>query len=404
MDCAKITVLHFDDRSVNLNPIQMTHPPKVLIVDDQPINIKILQRKLERNGIEVLLAYNGIECLEVVARTPPDLILLDVMMPEMDGIETCRRLRAMPETETIPVIFITAKSSKVDRLTGLDTGAVDYIAKPIDLDETLARVRTQLRLQRLNRENLELQERLSEAREAALLGSVTQGIAHNLNNLLGVVIGYLELIRLNPNDDEKTNKNLDSVERAVKRMVDLIGRLGNLTSSRRVPTAPVAISDLVSKSIERLSSDLISIPDHIEIEHSSGPEAEVQTNAEMFENLFCAIIRNAWESYDGLPSATRIVRIRTALQKDRFDRPCAVFEVEDEGTGIPDQIFDSVFDPFFTTKRKVGRGMGLTIAKHAAQNLGGEVTLTQRKDSQGTLATVRILARPETELLAEDVT
>ncbi len=378
----------------------MTTNPKVLIVDDQPINIKILQRKLERNGIDVLLAYNGVECLEVVSKTPPDLILLDVMMPEMDGIETCRRLRAMPETETIPVIFITAKSSRIDRLTGLDTGAVDYIAKPIDLDETLARVRTQLRLQRLNRENFELQERLAEAREAALLGSVTQGIAHNLNNLLGVVIGYLELIRLNPSDDEKTEKNLDAVERAVKRMVDLIGRLGNMTSSRSFATAPVPIGDLVSKSIERLANDFNTLPDHVDVQHANGAEAEVFTNAEMFENTLCAIIRNAWESYEGMPSADRMIRIQTALETDRFDRPCAIFQVEDNGCGIPDQIFETVFDPFFTTKRRVGRGMGLTIAKHSAQNLGGEVVLKQKKDPSGTLAIIRILARPESELLA----
>jgi CheY-like chemotaxis protein len=126
--------------------------PKILVVDDQPINIKLLQRKLERQGMEVFVAYNGRECLNIVGEAKPDLILLDIMMPEMDGIETCQHLKANPETETIPIIFITAKASKEGKLEGLDAGAVDYITKPIDLDETIARVRTQLRLQEMFRE------------------------------------------------------------------------------------------------------------------------------------------------------------------------------------------------------------------------------------------------------------
>ncbi len=112
--------------------------PKILVVDDQPINIKLLQRKLERQGMEVSVAYNGRECLDIVESVQPDLILLDIMMPEMDGIETCQHLKANPNTETIPIMFITAKASKEGKLEGLDAGAVDYITKPIDLDETLA--------------------------------------------------------------------------------------------------------------------------------------------------------------------------------------------------------------------------------------------------------------------------
>jgi len=90
--------------------------PKILVVDDQPINIKLLQRKLERQDMNVLVAYNGRECLDIVEKELPDLILLDIMMPEMDGIETCQHLKANPATETIPIIFITAKASKEGKL------------------------------------------------------------------------------------------------------------------------------------------------------------------------------------------------------------------------------------------------------------------------------------------------
>jgi CheY-like chemotaxis protein len=107
--------------------------PKILVVDDQPINVQLLKRKLEREGMQVLTAYSGHEALDLIAQDKPELILLDVMMPEMDGIEVCQRLQADEETRSIPVIFVTARSSKEGKLEGLGVGAVDYITKPIDL-------------------------------------------------------------------------------------------------------------------------------------------------------------------------------------------------------------------------------------------------------------------------------
>ena len=108
-------------------------------------------------------ANNGLEALEQVKLHKPDLILLDLMMPDMDGIEVCERLQASSDTRSIPVIFVTARTTKESKLEGLAVGAVDYITKPIDLDETVARVQTQLRFAAINRENLELQRRLEES-------------------------------------------------------------------------------------------------------------------------------------------------------------------------------------------------------------------------------------------------
>src|ERR1044071_4103401 len=181
--------------------------PSILVVDDQPINVQLLKRKLEREGIRIIAAYTGLEALEFVKKDKPDLILLDVMMPDMDGIEVCQRLQASEETRGIPVIFITARTTKESKLEGLNVGAVDYITKPIDLDETLARVQTQLRFVQINRELVELQRRLGESRRSATIGAVTQGIAHNLNNLLGVVIGYIDLIKAYHDKPELVKKN-----------------------------------------------------------------------------------------------------------------------------------------------------------------------------------------------------
>ena len=182
--------------------------PSILVVDDQPINVQLLKRKLEREGIRITAAYNGLEALDFVKKEKPDLILLDVMMPDMDGIEVCQRLQANDETRGIPVIFITARTAKESKLEGLNVGAVDYITKPIDLDETLARVQTQLRFVQINRQVVDLTRRLEESRKAATIGAVTQGIAHNLNNLLGVVIGYLDLVKAYYDKPEQVKKNV----------------------------------------------------------------------------------------------------------------------------------------------------------------------------------------------------
>ena len=151
--------------------------PKILVVDDQPINVQLLKRKLEREGMTVATAYSGKEALDLVAADKPDLILLDVMMPEMDGIEVCQRLQSEDENKSIPIIFITARTSKEGKIEGLGVGAVDYITKPIDLDETLARVQTQLRFVSINRELVDLQRRLGESRRSATIGAVTQGMS-----------------------------------------------------------------------------------------------------------------------------------------------------------------------------------------------------------------------------------
>ena len=124
---------------------------RILVVDDQPINVQLLKRKLERGGLLVSTANNGLEALEQVKAHKPDLILLDLMMPDMDGIEVCQRLQSSSDTRSIPVIFVTARTTKESKLEGLAVGAVDYITKPIDLDETVARVQTQLRFAAINR-------------------------------------------------------------------------------------------------------------------------------------------------------------------------------------------------------------------------------------------------------------
>jgi CheY-like chemotaxis protein len=359
---------------------------KILVVDDQPINVQLLKRKLEREGMSVATAYSGREALDSVAANKPDLILLDVMMPEMDGIEVCQRLQADAENKTIPIIFITARTSKEGKIEGLGVGAVDYITKPIDLDETLARVQTQLRFVTINRELVDLQRRLGESRRAATIGAVTQGIAHNLNNLLGVVIGYVDLIKAYSEKPELVRKNSKHLEDAVNRIVSIIKQLTGLVNKNRPPLVRSSLAKMIDSGIRRYQSEY-KIDQPITIENPLG-ETVIDTNIEVFEEALAKLLINAWEAYQNDPADKRPIHIRTEVVDKGEEGKFVLIHVEDRARGIDPEIRDHAFEPFTSTKHTVGVGMGLTIARHSMRNLGGEVTLASRTGG-GAVATLR---------------
>ncbi len=365
---------------------------KILVVDDQPVNIQLLQRKFEREGIQVLAAYTGQEALDVIPVQQPDLVLLDVMMPDMDGLDVLARLQKDQSTRNIPVIFITARSSKENKLQGLNTGAVDYIVKPIDLDETLARVQTQLRLVKINREMVDLQRRLQEARRSATVGAVTQGIAHNLNNLLGIVLGYLDLIKIHNTKPELVRKNAESVESAVQRIVSIIRQLSSLVIRSRPPLETHHLATLLDGAITRWKSELKAEPP-VTIENTV-PDLNLETHREIFEDAIAKILQNAWDSYDVQPADQRPITLRLRPTTYIGKIPSVEIIVEDQGRGIADEVRDHMFEPFISTKSTVGVGMGLTVARHALRNLGGEVMLTDRPGGGAIATLVHPLARP----------
>lgn len=367
--------------------------PHILVVDDQPINIKLLQRKLEREGYSVATAMTGIECLEHVADKRPDIILLDVMMPEMDGIETCQRLKDNADTGDIPIIFITAKSSKEGKLEGLEAGAVDYITKPIDLDETLARVRTQLRIQEIYRQNLDLQKRLGDSRKAAAVGAITQGIAHNLNNLLGVVVGYLDLLKSGFDSPDMVKRSVGLMDQAIQRMVNIIRNLSTIATSERLAMSELSLKDVIQSSIERFHEEFEMRP-HLTLDLQTPEDQTITANEEVFEGVMCRLLSNAYEAYPRQEIDTRrLVTIKTELGTGA-DAEYLIIAIIDQGMGIDESVLDNVFEPFITTKTSVGRGLGLTMARHSIRNIKGELDLAPGSP-RGAIATIRYPLEPK---------
>jgi len=356
----------------------MTEPQSpdrtILVIDDEPVNIQLLRRKLEWEGLDVLSARNGHEGLELAKAKTPDLILLDIMMPGMDGFEVCQKLREDENTKSIPVIFVTAQNSKQGKLEGLQAGAVDYITKPIDLDETTARIRAQLNYLAINQENVELTKRLGESRRAASIGALTQGIAHNLNNLLGVVMGYLELAKANHKDADKVLHNLNRVEGAANRIVSIIKQLSTVAFTTKLSLHSLPIDRLLQNSVERaneFAKGKIAVTIDNQLEGKS-----IRTNIEAFEDALSKLILNAWESYEETKKKERPIWIRVRHSDDQKN---VVFQVIDEGVGIDSEVEDNMFEPFISTKNTVGVGMGLTIARHAIRTLGGDIQISENE-------------------------
>ena len=160
---------------------------RVLIVEDAPANIQALTAILREKGYAISIATNGRQALDVLAAVRPDLILLDVMMPEMDGFETCTRIKASAQWRDIPIIFLTAKSETGDIVRGFELGAVDYVAKPFHAHELLARVHTHLAMHRLRRENEQLVRAESENARHRSVAQMVAGVAHEINTPLGVI-------------------------------------------------------------------------------------------------------------------------------------------------------------------------------------------------------------------------
>src|SRR5256886_16380704 len=151
-------------------------PSRILIIDDAPANIQTLSTILKERGYDINIATDGRQGLELLERIRPDLILLDIMMPEMDGFETCRRIKASATWREIPIVFLTAKTDTGDIVRAFELGAVDYVAKPFNAHELLARVNTHLTLAHLHREN-----------ERLLLNVLPASIANKLKQQVGII-------------------------------------------------------------------------------------------------------------------------------------------------------------------------------------------------------------------------
>jgi two-component system sensor histidine kinase/response regulator len=247
----------------------------VLVVDDIPKNLQVVGTMLRNAGYAIMPATSGAKALEGVRVQSPDLILLDLMMPEMDGLEVCRRLKADPLTQQIPVIFLTASNEMEHLVKGFEMGAVDYVTKPFNPPELLARVRTHLELKHARDTIVRYGQELSRLNEEK---NEFMGIAaHDLRNPLGAIIGYSELVvedaRSLKHDDLDDNGR--RIVEAASRMVEMVQNLLDANRIERgemkLNLAPTDLCPLLNEVIETQRPPATTKQQTIHLEIESSP-------------------------------------------------------------------------------------------------------------------------------------
>ena len=336
--------------------------PTILIVDDTRFNRRLLARLLQREGYLIEQAENGVAALEIVQSTPLDLILLDVSMPKMDGFEVCQRLKADPKTNEIPVIFITALDSTEDKGKGFEVGGVDYIVKPIQETDVLARVRTHLQIRSLQKN---LRNQIAE------LDAFAHTVAHDIKNPLAVLVGYVELLQMD-------NEGITTAERAKylnemlaqgKKLFRIIEELLLLSSVRQdeeIETHSLEMGNLVGGAMKRVKN-LIEQENATLQQPQSWPTAIGY--APWVEEIWVNYLSNALK-YGGEPPEVSFGA--TELPAENAIK----FWVQDNGAGLTEEEQSLLFTPFERLdqiKVKEGHGLGLSIVRRIITRLGGKV-------------------------------
>ncbi len=384
-------------------PRPVSADPRVatlLVVDDEAPNRDLLGRRLEHHGFRVILASSGAEALEALAAQSFDLALLDVMMPEMSGLDVLAAVRRSLAWRELPVIMVTAKSDSRDVVEALDLGADDYVTKPLDFPVTLARVRAQLTRAAAERAALALQRHgdLQHAQKLSAVGQLAGGVAHDFNNLLMAIHGHGEFLRDDLPQDDKRQGDVEHILKAAQTAAALTRQL--LTLSRVHQTVPQAIdlgaaADSMARLLRRVICEQIELvvtrPKHL---------WQVLGDAGQLDQVILNLVVNAC---DAMPQGGRLAIDLENATMARDEQPggdLVRLTVRDTGCGMDDDTLARAFEPFFTTKAPAhGTGLGLATVRHVVEQLGGTIAVTS---APGAGTTVQVLLpRTEPELEVE---
>lgn len=346
------------------------HQDTLLIIEDVPANIGVLLDFFHRKGFRVLIAVDGKEGLEVAQYAKPDLILLDIMLPDLDGFTVCQRLKANPELADIPVIFMTALNETVDKLKGFELGAADYVTKPIQHEEVMARVSAHLKLLHLQNALRDHADALEQRNQE--LETFSRTVAHDLKTPLNGIIGFSRLLTALPEGTPLETGHLQDLQwvlHAAEKMTSIIESLLLLakvgaSSQLELPIEALDMGMILESVQERLSPDIKRTA--AEVDFSGVEEWPIAAAyAPWVEEVWVNYLSNALK-YGGQPPVVSL----GAVQEDSFVR----FWVKDNGEGLDEVAQSYLFTPFTRLQNDgEGHGLGLTIVKKIIEKLGGNV-------------------------------
>ncbi len=398
---------------VQPNPVDMPAPPssapgterkpRVLAVDDQRDALRLLQIRLENAGMECFTSGDGTAALQFLEKEMVDLVILDVMMPTLDGYEVCRRIKAQERTKDIVVLFLTARYEMQDKIRGLEVGGHDYLTKPVEQAELLARTRSALRIKNLQdqlKEQLQLQKTINQLHQEMLgehwqktLGQLAASLAHEINNPLAAALGSVQLLCMDESLGENTQNRLQIIDSSLQRAGQKLRSLLLIAQTSR---------HAMTVSLAQLIEDLLTMVNFQVVIHKIKLRSNLPAYSEWvgrpseLARSLLYLLNNAIEAVSGRPEAIVDVRLQTQGDLHRIS-------ISDTGPGIPPDLREQVFRPFFTTKPAPHNGVGLYLAREIVRSFGGSIELTTPASGVGSEAIVtlprksiksEIIARP----------
>ena len=349
-------------------------PSDILIVDDTPDNLRLLSQMLVERGYKVRAVLDGEHALAAAQAVPPDLVLLDIRMPGLDGYEVCRRLKADPRTQDIPVLFLSALGETRDKVKALALGGVDYITKPFQPAEVLARVETHLALHDLRRQlqaaNAELAARLVElqARNEEL-DAFAHTVAHDIKGPVSVIVSYAEMLTTEQAaiPEKMRDEFLQTLQQGARRVARIVDELLLLASVRKMAelgVGPLDMGQVVEEACQRMAFMIAQYQAEIVL-----PPAWPQAVG------YGPWVVEVWANYisNGLKYGGQPPRLE--LGADLLGNAQVRFWVRDNGDGIPPEEQAGLFVPFtrISQIRAEGQGLGLSIVRRIVERLNGEV-------------------------------
>ncbi len=374
------------DKTSEISNLCQTLEGCVLVVDDNPTNLSVLVNLLRDVGLRVLVATDGESAIEQTQYVKPDLILLDVMMPGIDGFETCQRLKANIETTKIPIIFMTALSETVDKVRGLSLGAVDYVTKPFEHEEVLVRIRTHLTIakqrQIIESQNLDLQNEVSDRKRAeAALTIFLQAVSHDLRNpVTGLIMVLDNLIKTNQNLENNIKDNIILPRTTIERMrqsgnrqLALINSLleshSNNVHGIVIHPQPTIIKEVIQAAIDDLQGLLEETEVDLQVPFDLPlVDMDAASICRVFQNLIANAIKH------------NPPNLKLTISAQINPENMLLCEVNDNGVGLTPEQSKNLFELYAQGKaqnnlnrRSLSLGLGLYICRQIIQAHGGAI-------------------------------
>ncbi len=401
----------------------------VLVTDDNPQNLMVISTMLNTIGVQVRVSRSGDECLKSIRTVKPDLLLLDIHMPGMDGYEVCKIITADEMLNDIPVIFVSALSEEFNKEQAFMCGGVDYITKPYDIKDVELRVKTHLmlkdkafKLRRALNEIKEKETRLIESEKMAALGVLSAGIAHEINNPVNFISNSFKALKnrmnslvsflpslsalssLSKSESGSHSSNTEFLELMDELKEDLPEIYGNISSglnyisdivkSLRVYSGvdtfeknEVIVNEIINSALTIL---VHRYKERIGIVKEYGDIPKILSHPAKLNQVIINLLSNSIDAIeDRYSDGARGGEIVVSTMQDPDDDKFILISIKDNGSGISKENERKIFDPFYTTK-EVGKGvgLGLSICRNIINDMDGDISF--ESDANGTIMKIRL--------------